>query len=633
MLLQNNIFELKSKNCKLKIKDKTDIDIYEKFKENFYFEENNVFFNGLNANINLAKKLSKALDYFHEDREYSIESEEMKKHYTTISNFFNKNIYTNMVGIIENSVICESLDIMFIKLKHISVPIGYFKESRGVEAAYMLEEKINEDASENRIDMIVKKFKRKNDNDFNGLFNSLYYKGILKYDYIKESKHNVLSKHYVNIGGLNVYIGLIRMLLGILIVFYFGYYFYTTPKGFIKESALYIFVFLMDIFYIYKGFNIFRYGHFQYNMRIKLNKGLKFFDICKRLDYDNLKKKINNLIDKNKKEYISQARRGEIPEMTIDKEFYNFYRIELSKNALCKWMNSLSITIETISKYKKKGKIKKILFILIMIMFAMPFAQDTSQGKEAFMETPRVKDFIYTYYNDFQIVNKKVYFAGNVNLYKKRNAQSEVLLTIPANTIVSLVNEKNDNGINWKKIRYYKDNILCQGWVDDSQRLLYYHYLPPMTSYYKHLPVTSVETESYYDEFYSEKYSPENLIDSSTNTCWRSKNYSNGEGEKLSFKFSSEQRAVAVKIFPGASTVLGKNAFRDYSRLAEVEIKLSGDTNKKFSYTFDDREAYQVIWFDNPVDINDVEINVKSVYSGDVFDELVVAEVIFYGRE
>lgn len=638
MLYRNNCFELKQRNCRLKIKDRTKIDDYKEFCENFNIDGVRGSLDCFKFYIKSYDELSSALDFFEEERDYTITTDLIENHYSVIAKYFNKNIYLTMAGLIENLGICENIDTMFIELKDTSLPIGYFNETRGVEAAYMIEDKIQKDSDEGKIEQQIIDLHQVNNKCFISMRNILQHKGVLKKDYIDTS--NGYAEEYIQIKGLSMFVGTLRMLLGLFTAVYFTFYLYSTPKSFIKEDLLYIFVFAAEAYYIYSGVKMFFYGRFQYSTKKKLKRGLKFFDMYMRkyIDYEELIESVKGIIRDNKNTLIEQTRKGIVPEITVDRIFLKFYKVELYKNTLCKWMNSLNKTNTKLLEKSGKSAIRKLVYLLILILVAIPFAPLAQMGKQAAREDERVKSFLYTYYNNFSVTNNSIYFPVDTNLYKKRDLDSEVIQTIPANTLVTLVENDEKNSEIWRRVRYYDNGILCRGWVYggwkyDSNDLYYYHNLPADSSYYKHLPVESVSTESFYNEFNEEKFNPSNIIDSSINTCWRTALYDNGVGEKMTFGFETPQEVSAIKIFPGASDALGKGAFNSYNRLADVEVKLKGNINKKFKYTFADRGSFQVIWFDKSINIKDVEIDIKSVYYGNTYNELVVSEVIFYGRK
>ncbi len=617
-------------------KKKNDIkrNAYKKFCENLQYGEKVSIYHSLETEAKRSDRLEAAIDFFKKNRKYDVETDEMKENYGIIAKEFQYNMYAAMIGMFNFVTVYDNMDILFISLDDGDVPLGYYRQTREVEAVYKLEEKIKNDGTDQSIEGAVNGFYNK----FVGLLTDmsviLHREGILReipkpIEPIDE-KSNVSDTKLISIRGIGKKRGVLNVIIGAAIAICFLRFFILMPKEMIKEDWRYLIFLALDIYFIFKGITTVLKGVYQYRIQKGFEYAIGCYDIARRMNKDRFAEMAEQIVSERQEDLVENARRGIAPDLSLNENFLKTYDMFSRWNLLCDMTGDIGQIHGRVYQHKR-GKLSSVASVAVLA--AAIFASSVGINGAA---AGVYRDFCSQMYNGFKPVDNRIYFNVNADLYKKPSMESDILATVPANTIVSLTDKKKVSLDVWEKIRYKVGDKVYSGWIpprtvtDDGVEHnispIYYHNLPSDSKEYSYIPVSSVSASSYLAGQNAD-YVPELMTDSSASTCWQDGSVGNGVGEELRFKFAAPQEIAAIKVYPGAGNV---KAYSENNRLRDVVIKIGG---KKIEYTFADRAAYQVIWLDKPIYADSVEIDVDSVYEGNVYDgDLCIAEVMFYKK-
>ena len=130
-------------------------------------------------------------------------------------------------------------------------------------------------------------------------------------------------------------------------------------------------------------------------------------------------------------------------------------------------------------------------------------------------------------------------------------------------------------------------------------------------------------------------YTPWNLVDGRTDTCWAEGVGGAGIGESVTFFFQSSITLAKIEVFPGYNKIKndrwGDRWYNNY-RLRKARYTFSNGAVKY--QTFRDEKSFQPIAFDPPISTNSVEITIMDAHSsGAKWDDTSIGEVRFYKRQ
>ncbi len=125
----------------------------------------------------------------------------------------------------------------------------------------------------------------------------------------------------------------------------------------------------------------------------------------------------------------------------------------------------------------------------------------------------------------------------------------------------------------------------------------------------------------------AQAYSATHLFDSHQDISWAEGNENSGVGTKITFKLN-KQSISAIQIWNGYQR--SEEHFKANARIK----KFSFGTNGNFQdYNLEDNSAPQKIQLESPLTGNEFVLEVKEVYEGTKYKDLVVSEMRFYDNE
>lgn len=125
-------------------------------------------------------------------------------------------------------------------------------------------------------------------------------------------------------------------------------------------------------------------------------------------------------------------------------------------------------------------------------------------------------------------------------------------------------------------------------------------------------------------------YSPANLFDARKEFVWVEGNKASaGAGETLSFGFGEPVKITAIQIWNGYQR--SDDHFASNGRVRDFEFGVKGGPSA--TYTLRDTKAGQKIEFSRPVEGQDFELKIKSIYPGRKFKDLAISDLVFFDGE
>lgn len=125
-------------------------------------------------------------------------------------------------------------------------------------------------------------------------------------------------------------------------------------------------------------------------------------------------------------------------------------------------------------------------------------------------------------------------------------------------------------------------------------------------------------------------YGPENLVDGDLTTSWQEGVDGYGEGEAIRFSFAEEKNIKTISINAGSWI----NSERYYANGRPKELVLvfsrGGTDVRSDAVTLEDKMEQQFMVLDEAVECDSIYIRIESVYTGEQYEDTVIAEVGMY---
>ncbi|MFP4013810.1 MAG: NADase-type glycan-binding domain-containing protein [Chitinispirillaceae bacterium] len=124
-------------------------------------------------------------------------------------------------------------------------------------------------------------------------------------------------------------------------------------------------------------------------------------------------------------------------------------------------------------------------------------------------------------------------------------------------------------------------------------------------------------------------YSAYNLVDSKLDFGWSEGAKGSGKGEWVRFTFEQDVKIFALKIWNGYQR--SSSHFVNNSRAREISFGVKGDT--AFQFTLEDTREPQLLQLPEPLSAKEFTLEVKGVYAGKRYADLVLSEILFYSGD
>lgn len=123
-------------------------------------------------------------------------------------------------------------------------------------------------------------------------------------------------------------------------------------------------------------------------------------------------------------------------------------------------------------------------------------------------------------------------------------------------------------------------------------------------------------------------YSATHLFDSHQDISWAEGDANSGVGTKITFKFNSEQTISAIQIWNGYQR--SEEHFKANARIKKFSF---GTTGTMQEYSLEDNTTPQKNQLQTALSGNEFVLEIKEVYEGSKYKDLVVSEMRFYDNE
>ena len=125
-------------------------------------------------------------------------------------------------------------------------------------------------------------------------------------------------------------------------------------------------------------------------------------------------------------------------------------------------------------------------------------------------------------------------------------------------------------------------------------------------------------------------YGPENLIDGDVTTSWQEGVEGYGEGEAIRFSFAGAKPVKTISI--NAGSWISSERYYANGRPKELAIVFSKDGTDVRSdiVTLEDKMEQQFVVLDEAVECDSIYIRIDSVYTGEQYEDTVIAEMGIY---
>ena len=137
--------------------------------------------------------------------------------------------------------------------------------------------------------------------------------------------------------------------------------------------------------------------------------------------------------------------------------------------------------------------------------------------------------------------------------------------------------------------------------------------------------ITEVYATSSLSE-YDMTHSPNRVIDGNTSTAWVEGVKGNGLGESVAFLLDDTYMMSGFEIYTGYQ----KDSDRYYKNARPKEISVSFSDGTSQIFELKDMMGVQKIQLVAPVETNSIKITIRSVYSGNKYEDTVISEIEFY---
>lgn len=123
-------------------------------------------------------------------------------------------------------------------------------------------------------------------------------------------------------------------------------------------------------------------------------------------------------------------------------------------------------------------------------------------------------------------------------------------------------------------------------------------------------------------------YYPSKLIDGDTSTAWCEGVSGYGVGESVTINISIPKTVSGLIIYGG----LCKNdtTFKKNARPKEIKIKLSNNVQRVVTLSDGFKNQPSVINFENPIETQQITLEIVSFYPGDVYEDTCISEVMLF---
>ncbi len=125
-------------------------------------------------------------------------------------------------------------------------------------------------------------------------------------------------------------------------------------------------------------------------------------------------------------------------------------------------------------------------------------------------------------------------------------------------------------------------------------------------------------------------YGPENLIDGDVTTSWQEGAEGYGEGEAIRFSFAEAKSVKTISI--NAGSWISSERYYANGRPKELAIVFSKDGTdvRSDTVTLEDKMEQQFVVLDEAVECDSIYIRIDSVYTGEQYEDTVIAEMGIY---
>ena len=137
--------------------------------------------------------------------------------------------------------------------------------------------------------------------------------------------------------------------------------------------------------------------------------------------------------------------------------------------------------------------------------------------------------------------------------------------------------------------------------------------------------VTSIAATSELSERGMTHYA-DRISDGSLTKAWVEGASGVGIGESVTFKFDDEYRVEGMNINAGYQKT--KSLYKKNARPKKIRVIFSDGTSEDF--VLKDRYGKQMIEFSQPVDTEEITVEIKSVYRGSKYEDTVISELQWY---
>ena len=145
----------------------------------------------------------------------------------------------------------------------------------------------------------------------------------------------------------------------------------------------------------------------------------------------------------------------------------------------------------------------------------------------------------------------------------------------------------------------------------------------------KTLKAESISASSTYPAGENVNYETSNLTDMKASTVWAEGAEGSGLGSYLVVELGGEKTVTGARLWNG--NWYTSDFWQRHSRIKELEVEFSDGSVEKF--TLKDEKLPEVIRFSKPVKTSSVKFKIKSVYSGNTYNDTCVSEVQVFDDE
>ncbi len=116
-----------------------------------------------------------------------------------------------------------------------------------------------------------------------------------------------------------------------------------------------------------------------------------------------------------------------------------------------------------------------------------------------------------------------------------------------------------------------------------------------------------------------------NIYDGNTGTSWQENESGSGAGSILDVTLNETSEISGIAFLLGNHR--SENAYYDNNRPSQILLKINDET---YVYSFEDVMSWHRIDFDNPIEANEITIQLVEVYKGNKWDDTCISEIVIY---